>query len=1540
MDLTVEQSTQIKEYIDRWLKDPRLELETTFGQGGVTDANTFLQIAQRLRAKGFRPHAQEDHLNIITPKHIRYTLEGLGILQAYCKEDSLEKRPFTAMFKDRAFPESNLDLPEYQMRVKIRREEELSREDPRITEMLKQWKRQKKAFRWIRRWSFEGKGVRVDLSMVRQTPTLPDRGEFQWATTFLEKNVLQEVPRYEVEVELVRGEDTETAALALKALISGIGEVLRAIQKNSLLLRQSVAKQVRQEYQELVGGPKFRGVGPVTLETKNITSEIQDGVVNIRTGFNVTDKADGLRTMGFVNAKGELYLVDQSLNVYRTGLQNKACARSLVDGEWVTQTKEGRAIHHFLLFDIYYAAEGERVSSLPFSTFKEGVLDSEGESRYLHLKRWFATWSKDTEVVARGVTDANRLVIAVKEFFFASPGDSIFTQGCVAVLDTPRIYHTDGLILTSHSEPLPDGLGVRFEHQFKWKPSKDNTVDFLVSFEKDPQVRTMDKIDSTLNAEQGLLLQYKTARLYVGGKKSKEEANPRDTILQQTLVVKAKEDEGPVRYRPVLFHPVDYTDTMANTCYLPMTVDPETLEEYVMTETKEPIRNHSVVEMRYDPSREPGWRWIPTRIRHDKTERLLRAQAQAKDGNIKYSGIMNDESVANSVWSSIHDPVTLSMIRSGREEPTAEEMKAMMPAESKEEKDEAGGGAGIGVKYYERKAPKENMALIKGLQDFHNKYIKNELLLKRALLGFNKSIVDLACGKAGDLYKWIQHHARRVVGIDTAADNITNSVDGAYRRYMDVIREGKRKQLPRMAFVVGDSSKSLVDGSAGSTPEDKDILRTIFGRAETEGPVPSYITQHFSGALRDGADVAACMFALHYFFQSKETVDGFLNNLSQTVKVGGYFVGCCFDGQSIFQLLQGLSRGQSKTGTEKDVPIWTITKEYEADHLTEDDTSIGLPIKVGFLSIGMTHTEYLVPFELLRLKLADLGFRLLDREELGQLNLEHSTNTFDRSYEMLHRGGAKTKYYMPDAVKEFSFLNRWFIFKRAGTSRAELVAAPPNVEAAAAAAVAENRHFDIGLTKYNETYKLFSIVSSSPYSVLKPWEKTQVNLVLRKWFPVADSVRRIVDATAHIGVDTINFSNQFKKALIDAYEIVPETYEALVKNIAKFKKQDRIRPHNEDISQWEPSHITDFLYVDPPWGGKSYAEKESLDLYLQKEENAHNESKNVNVLIDKWFQSGKIRNILLKAPKNFNKSHLAGRYTLQEEQILNQRKKDIAYLLIRIQAPVAVSEEAAEEQEEPVAVVEEKKEEKDLMARLTDPSRTFKESEVFVFGSQVALRDSLKWKGSETVPKERAGRWLSFSAPFPHPDRDLKAEDGQAIVYPTMEHYLAAMKYQHASNRPDLAITLFSTVGNIHQRYLIKRRAKGVRLGVGTPEDDKMLEEEVKEVKERLAPAFMEKQRVVIQEDKWNRPIHPDDPLPMRDRILRDALSYRWERDAAFRSIVEEARKKEKYLLYSIGADSDSSEWAGKLEISGPFKGKIRGGNKVGLFLMEIAGYA
>ena len=1260
MDLTSEESKLINKFIHDWSKDKKLELETTFGIGGVIDSNTFLHIAQRLRNKGFEVIPQDDRLSIITPNYIRLSLQGLGAIQQYCNDNMLQGKAFNAMFKDRAFPDSNIDLKEYNVRFKIRREEELSSNDPRVMDIIHKWDTQKKGFRLIRRWTFQGKGVRFDMSMVRQTRNLPGKGEYDWTTNFIESNILQEIPRYEMEVELLHDTDyTNTPEKALKALIVGVGEVLRAIQKNSLLIRNSISNAVINEYKNVINSDKLRGVSPITLEVKNMITDIDESIPNIRNGFNVTDKADGLRTMGFVNKEGELFLIDMSMTIYRTGLKNKKCALSLVDGEWVTLSKHNAAINHYLIFDVYNY-NGKSVSQLPFITFEDNVLNKEDQSRFNIMNDWYNKWKDGYTVISKGITDYNRLVIAIKHFEFATPKSDAIFKGCSNILDTSRIYNTDGLILTSNSHGIPDKSGVRWDYQFKWKPSKDNTIDFLINFEKNVDIPNVDKITTTIHPNSGNTVQYKTMRLFVGGDKESSLLNPRQTILLQQPLPKDK-DSG--RYRPILFNPIELPDTMANTCHVNIMIDPETTEEYAVTESNEPIPDRSIIEMRYDPTRDPGWRWIPSRIRYDKTERLQ--QAIAKKGQTKYTGTLNNEGTANSVWNSIHIPVTLSMIRSGNEEPIEDEIKDITKSRESD----------ISKKYYERKAPQENIALIRGLLDFHNKYIKSEILIKRVLRGGNKSLVDVACGKGGDLFKWLFGKARYVIGIDYAGDNIMDPSNGIYKRYVDALIEFGPDRVPKMAFVIGDSSKNIISGEAGTTPEESDILCSVFGKYPSKGPVPKYIENVMVGSFRAGADVAACMFAIHYFFENVDKLDGFLKNLSEIVKVGGYFIGCCFDGDKIFHLLKTVEKGHSKIGKETDVPIWTITKDYDKEDLTTDDDSIGLGIDVEFISIGATHKEYLVPFELLKRKLSVIGFELLDATNLKELGLTSSTDTFDVTYEK-----SSKKYSMPESVKQFSFLNRWFIFKRIGET----------------------------------------------------------------------AIPKIV--------------------------------------------------------------------LDP------------LDL-----------------------------------------------------------------------------EEEVKEVEE----VEEK-----VQESLPSRDRKFKDTELFRFGA-TARQVDIGVKDEKGGKDMNVSRWLGISALFPIPDPD------EPVKYPSIEHYIAAMKLKYASNNPDLAKSLMSTDGKIHQKYTLKRST----VKNPSPPYDELLLEESNEVMKAMTKTSLNSFRTIIDEKKW---------IPVKDKVLMDALSYRWEHDKRFRDTVEAVRNAGKYLLYSTKFASVASELGGTRSLS---TSTIEGDNKVGRFIMEIAGF-
>ena len=1007
--------------VEEWVVNDDRELEATFEN--ASDTTTFLSVAQRLSAKGFEALPQEDKMNIITPQQYRFTLTGMAAIEDYCHDDALEGKQYEVMMKQRAGEESNVDIKDYGVRVKARREEPLAKDDVTVRDILNGWATQRKAFRILRRWTFmnKEKGVRFDLSMVRSSPKSP-RGDFIWQSRFQQRDITKEPAFYEIEVELLRPEgeaDTpeKLEALtkeAMKNLIGGVGEVLRGIQKHHLLIRKPTIEKVLARYKELTKTDRFRGVAPITMIVQNMRKQRTAGETNIRDGYNVTDKADGLRMMGFVDGNGELFMIDMSMYVYKTGLKRESCAWSLVDGEYVTKDKDGEAIQQLMLFDIYIASEKRDVSKLPFmgggADFKEG-------SRFGELMTWGDKWNEgDGPTVSKAAAES-KIMVSVKEFKFANAGDLSIFKLCEKTLLTAATsrYNTDGLILTPNLLPLPEKPGVKFAEQLKWKPAEDNSVDFLVEFDKD--MSKMDIVTTGVKPGTGETVQHKSLRLYVGSELDPAYEDPRGTVLfEQPLPGAMIQQRGrkPRReYKPVLFNPSELPDTMAAVCYSEIMTS-ATGDDFVSCENGDPIENKSIVEMRYEPGNEPGWRWIPMRVRYDKTERYQK-------GIIGRT--LNKDEAAEGVWNSIHDPITHYMISTGSDQPSAKELSEM-----------AGAVAGVATGsvskvYYDRKGPKEDILMVRGLRDFHRRYIKEELLLGRGLRGGGKTFVDLACGQGGDLWSWIRFNADFVYGTDIAGNGIRDPQDGAYRRYINaVMKNGGYDKVPKMVFTIGSSAKNLASGDAGATPEESNMMRAVLGKVAPDGPIPPFVEKYAKGRLRNGADCVAIMFAIHYFFENEVALTGFMRNVSDTLAMGGLFIGCCFDGQRVFDALRPIPEGGSLMGKEKDAEIWKITKRYSATDLTNGVESLGMPIEVDFVSIGTTQREYLVSFELLKAKMAEIGCDLLTQDECRGLDLVNSTALFEESYDMAAKRGQK--FAMSPTVRQYSFFNRWFIFKR------------------------------------------------------------------------------------------------------------------------------------------------------------------------------------------------------------------------------------------------------------------------------------------------------------------------------------------------------------------------------------------------------------------------------------------------------------------------------------------------------------------------------
>ena len=185
-----------------------------------------------------------------------------------------------------------------------------------------------------------------------------------------------------------------------------------------------------------------------------------------------------------------------------------------------------------------------------------------------------------------------------------------------------------------------------------------------------------------------------------------------------------------------------------------------------------------------------------------------------------------------------------------------------------------------------------------------------------------------------------------------------------------------------------------------------------------------------------------------------------------------------------------------------------------------------------------------------------------------------------------------------------------------------------------------------------------------------------------------------------------------------------------------------------------------------------------------------------------------------------------------------------------------------------------------------------------------------------------AGRWLAPLAAF-----DIRDPEN-GVRYPTVEHFMAAMKIKRASPMPEFADKIFSSTGSIHQEYVQKRLAE-----TGAGEGAKKLTETANWDLQKMESADVKRQSgSTVLKKTYGIDVNEAAWVAIKDEVLMEALKQRFEEDVKFRKIVNAAKEQGKVLVYYQKADA--SELGGKVK-----DGRIQGDNKVGRIIMTLGGF-
>lgn len=318
---------------------------------------------------------------------------------------------------------------------------------------------------------------------------------------------------------------------------------------------------------------------------------------------------------------------------------------------------------------------------------------------------------------------------------------------------------------------------------------------------------------------------------------------------------------------------------------------------------------------------------------------------------------------ANAIWNNIQHPITIELLtNSNAEERSAQCVLLKQP------------------RYYATSNVQEEEGGEKSVLYLFNNQVKHALIDHSLALSNTQThnqILDLASGRGGDQTKWLFHDK---VQTYTAIEKIAMSIDEAKRRLDALNRKDREKiQGKQIEHYVGDLS----------TEQGYEVLYAK----------PSY-------------DIVSIQFAIHYLFDTEQSLRMLLQNVSDHLGENGLFIATCFAGERLHELFSSNQQIELEFKNKQEQVICKLVKKYEDAQYQEQE--FGLNIDVLIERIGEVHTESLVKTPTLIRIALEYQLELVETKSFEQY-------THCKFYKELKQEGN---------LQEIAFLNNTFIFQK------------------------------------------------------------------------------------------------------------------------------------------------------------------------------------------------------------------------------------------------------------------------------------------------------------------------------------------------------------------------------------------------------------------------------------------------------------------------------------------------------------------------------
>jgi SAM-dependent methyltransferase len=232
---------------------------------------------------------------------------------------------------------------------------------------------------------------------------------------------------------------------------------------------------------------------------------------------------------------------------------------------------------------------------------------------------------------------------------------------------------------------------------------------------------------------------------------------------------------------------------------------------------------------------------------------------------------------------------------------------------------------------------------IENLRQFHN-FIKASLI-KFSIKNGGTTLLDIAVGRGGDLFKWQHSNFKVIVGFDTHKE----SIDEAKRRLNTQLKQ--RKKCPYIKYFTLDML-------------DQTVLQKL-----------NILENNIKGLESHTYDVVSCQFAFHYFSKQMDQV---LQFISIKLNNGGIFIGTATDGDRLYDLLKTTNVSTNLLKINK------LNEEKYIFNITSDSTNTYFDVKgeseeFFLFKEELIQTAKLYNLHLLETKSFDEWYRMYDR---------------------------------------------------------------------------------------------------------------------------------------------------------------------------------------------------------------------------------------------------------------------------------------------------------------------------------------------------------------------------------------------------------------------------------------------------------------------------------------------------------------------------------------------------------------------------------